>query len=280
MRPQKFELPATHVGSVNISSGKVAYSCNGPLTERPALVMLHGSGFSRKIFAKHLHGVLSHDRIVLTIDLPGHGASDNASAPWRTYTVVGMADAVEEVLDALNLKEVAVYGWSLGGHVAIELAARGRGVIAAAVSGAPPITPRIISAMRAFRIGMPIVLAVKPHFGTKEARRFAAASYGKASPEIINDLLRADGNVRRFFSRSLMAGKGHNQRGTVENCSIPFCIIHGAGDRIIRGSYLSSLDSGRLYGGKIWAVEDAGHAVFKDTPEHFARILAGFLDSL
>jgi pimeloyl-ACP methyl ester carboxylesterase len=281
MRPLKLEPPILgHDGTVSISSGRVAYARNGAPTDRPTLVMLHGSGFSKRVFANHLHGRLSHDRVVLSIDLPGHGASDDAKDTRKTYTVSGMADAVEEVLDALKLREVAVYGWSLGGHVAIELAARGQHVIAAAMSGSPPITRGMWAALRAFRIGIPLALATKPHFGAVEARLFARATYGSGDRETIGDLLRADGNVRRFFSRSLMAGIGHDQRRAVENCSIPICIMHGADDALIRKTYLSSLASERLYGQKIWTVESAGHAIFKDAPDHFASILAGFLGSL
>lgn len=42
----------------------------------------------------------------------------------RTYARPGLAEAVLELLDRLALTEAVVVGWSLGGHIGIEMMPR------------------------------------------------------------------------------------------------------------------------------------------------------------
>ena len=85
------------------------------------LLMLHGLSCSRIVFAHQLASPeLRRAARILTIDLPGHGDSQNAPDPATAYTISGMADCVASALRQLRIERAAVYGWSLGGHVAIE----------------------------------------------------------------------------------------------------------------------------------------------------------------
>lgn len=94
------------------------------------LVLLHGIGSTKADFTA-LRPVLEEDFDVLAADLPGHG--DSARLPGRP-TVSALADAVEADLDALQVGRVHVLGNSLGGRVALELAARGRALSVVSIS--------------------------------------------------------------------------------------------------------------------------------------------------
>ena len=69
---------------------------------------------------------------VVAIDLRGHGDSD---APAQRYTIDGLADDVRWICERLGIERTVVVGHSLGGLVALELAAgrpdlvRGAGLI-------------------------------------------------------------------------------------------------------------------------------------------------------
>ena len=69
---------------------------------------------------------------VLTPTLPGHCGGPPLPA---VVTATTMAEAVERVLDEAGLETAVIAGNSLGGHVALQLAARGR---AAAVTAFAP----------------------------------------------------------------------------------------------------------------------------------------------
>lgn len=107
----------------------------------PPLLLLHGIGSARQDWATLLPH-LTPDFDVLAVDLPGHGGS----APVRGRPTVGaLTDAVEADLDARGLDVVHVYGNSLGGRVALELARRGRAssVVAVAPSGSSLLPERL-----------------------------------------------------------------------------------------------------------------------------------------
>src|SRR5919112_3156715 len=83
------------------------------------LVLLHGQGFSRRVWDPVID-MLTADRDVIAVDLPGHGESPRqpkgtGSAPHD------LAVAVAELLDELDLSTVHVAGNSSGGWVALEL---------------------------------------------------------------------------------------------------------------------------------------------------------------
>src|ERR1700712_4655452 len=100
---------------------------------RPPLLLLHGIGTTHDDFDT-LTRVLAAEFLVLAPDLPGHGRSPALPvAP----TVAAIAKAIEGDLNSLGFDRVHVLGNSLGGRVALELAARGRAlsVVAVAPSG-------------------------------------------------------------------------------------------------------------------------------------------------
>jgi pimeloyl-ACP methyl ester carboxylesterase len=104
----------------------------------PALVLVHGHPFDRRMWAPQLES-LARDLRVIAPDLPGYGVSP----PRGTTTAMrALADAVLELLDELGVERAAVCGLSMGGLVAMELGLghpdRSTGLILAATTAAPP----------------------------------------------------------------------------------------------------------------------------------------------
>lgn len=98
------------------------------------LVLLHGIGHHRGAW-KAVVPLLTAEREVITVDLPGHG--DSPALPPAVMGDVGaMADTVEKFLRRLGLDRPHVAGNSLGGLLALELGARGYARTVTAVSPA------------------------------------------------------------------------------------------------------------------------------------------------
>jgi pimeloyl-ACP methyl ester carboxylesterase len=97
------------------------------------LLLVHGLGSARSVWRPVLPALQSaYD--VLTVDLPGHG--DSPALPAAADASPGaLAGAVLGLVDALGLDRPHVAGNSLGGWVALELAASGR--VASATALAP-----------------------------------------------------------------------------------------------------------------------------------------------
>lgn len=240
------------------------------------LVLLHGSGGSAQCFYKQWGGSLAHERRMIAIDLPGHGQSDDAPDPKTTYTVGGFADIVQDVLGRLSVNRAAFLGWSLGGHVAIELMTRGGLVAGALLAGTPPTTPGIVGSLRAFAMSRDVLLASKESFSEKDIDRFNELCFdGQGHPSFRTAIARADGRFRPIFVKDL--SKARDQRATVLAADVPVMFVNGENDPFIRLSYVAGLKVRLPVAGGAKAIAGAGHAPFWTRPAEFNRLLREFL---
>src|SRR3954454_5815469 len=99
---------------------RLAYEEHG---EGPRVtVLLHGLLFSRRMhtpLAEHLAG---RGHRVITLDLLGHGESDQPADMWR-YSMPNFARQVVALLDHLEIDQAVIGGTSLGANVTLEVAA-------------------------------------------------------------------------------------------------------------------------------------------------------------
>ena len=117
----------------------------------PAVVLVHGNSSSSRAFSRQLDGPLGRQFRLVAVDLPGHGGSEDARDP-SAYSLPGHARAVRTAVDALSLHEARFVGWSLGGHVTLEMAPdlpRARGFV---IFGTPPVPSRSAPSMAPFTL--------------------------------------------------------------------------------------------------------------------------------
>ena len=95
----------------------------------PPLVLVHGWCCNRSFLEPQRQHLRSRHRVV-TLDLPGHGESD---APQREYSIPAFAADTAWLCEQLNLDKPVIVGHSMGGAIALELAADRPELIAAAV---------------------------------------------------------------------------------------------------------------------------------------------------
>ncbi len=102
---------------------KLSDDGNG-MAERPTIIVLHGGpGFDHAFFGND-HAPLSDCAQVIYVEFRGNGLSAR-SAPER-LTLNQWADDIAAFIDALGIDKPIVLGFSFGGFVAINLAARYR----------------------------------------------------------------------------------------------------------------------------------------------------------
>ena len=86
----------------------------------PPFLFIHGVACDRSYFAPQAEQFRRGHRTV-SVDLRGHGESDK---PHQEYTMSGFADDLAWLCEQLNVERPVVVGHSLGGVVAMVLAAQ------------------------------------------------------------------------------------------------------------------------------------------------------------
>ncbi len=109
---------------VELDGRRISCLTAGDPASGTPLLLIHGSGVSAGYWVNQLLGLRDAFR-VMAIDLPGHGKSD----PIPNASVETYADTVAKFLTAVIPRPVMVAGHSLGGAVAMALAARRRDIV-------------------------------------------------------------------------------------------------------------------------------------------------------
>lgn len=94
-----------------------SYEVAGP-ADAPALVFVHGTRLTRSMWDAQRRELADRFRVI-ALDLPGHGTLAD-----RPFTVEAAADEVARVIEEAVGGPAMVVGLSLGGYVAMDLAAR------------------------------------------------------------------------------------------------------------------------------------------------------------
>jgi pimeloyl-ACP methyl ester carboxylesterase len=89
--------------------------------DRPPLVLLHGGLVTTEMTFGPLIPALAENQRVIGVELQGHGHTVDTERPMR---IEHLADDVVALLDHLDLAQVNLFGFSLGGIVALNLALR------------------------------------------------------------------------------------------------------------------------------------------------------------
>jgi len=245
------------------------------------LVLLHGWSLNLRVWDGLVRLLAPRFRII-AIDLPGHGRSD-----WdpRASTPAAQAWRVHETLAPLT-ERYALLGWSLGGQLALDLAAAlPAGIERLALIATTPKflksanwrcgTPRPLLARLVHRLHSEGERAVSdflallasgsaPHTAARvrSTLRAALRTHGTACPEALTAGLARlrDGDLRRALPM----------------VRVPALVVAGQRDRIIRPTAVRAL-AHALPDARYLEVAGAAHAPFLSHPVQFARELSRFL---
>jgi pimeloyl-ACP methyl ester carboxylesterase len=102
-------------GYAPVNGLKMYYEVHG---ESEPLVMLHGGVLSAEMFGPYLPS-LTAGRQVILMELQGHARTADID---REISLRDLASDVEGVLDHLGVRQADLFGFSLGGGVALQLA--------------------------------------------------------------------------------------------------------------------------------------------------------------
>ncbi|WP_337959880.1 alpha/beta fold hydrolase [Nonomuraea pusilla] len=240
------------------------------------LILIHGIGHHWQGWLPVLDR-LAAERTVIALDLPGCGVSP-ALPPGTPYTAESLADAVESFCALLSVKDPHVAGNSLGGYLALELAARG------VVRSATALSPAGFWSRAELLYARTVLRAMR-------ASARSAAEPGRAAVMAGNPLLHAvsagllvahpsrlSPAAMLAASQALAGSQGFDE--TLESISglmppappkSPITIAWGEHDRLLPRR--QALRAARWSGQRVKLLKGCGHVPMSDDPELVARLL-------
>lgn len=251
----------------------------------PALVLLHGFTGSAATWAEHA-AVFARDFTTIAIDLPGHGGT-GAPAGLDRYRMGRVVADLTAVLDQLGVARAAWLGYSLGGRVALQVAALALARVAALVleGASAGIADPAERAARvasdealADRIERDGVAAFVDHWErlplfTSQARLPDERWAAQRRHRLAND--------PRGLAQSLRGmGQGAQPplHGRLRAIAAPALLVVGEEDEKFRR--LAAEMAAALPAAEVAVIPGAGHAAHLEQPARFTEVTVRFLTQL
>ena len=265
--------------SVILSDGREL--CYREAGAGPVLLMLHGWSMSSAVF-QEVMALLSDDFRVLAPDLPGHGAS---TVSRLDFSQESFAADLEEWLALIGIDTLHLLGWSLGGQVAIQMAARRKVRIERLILVAT--TPYFVAASD-WPHGLPVTQVramdrqMQRHYEQSMSEFFRLMFDGEElAQERYRDIIRfavRDGSLpeREVSRRGLKILGSTDLRPLLEEIDMPTLVHYGELDLITVPAACRSLAE-TIPGAREVRLDDVGHAPFLSRPDKAAALWREFL---
>ena len=243
-------------------TGQLHYTHNGVRTNGPHLVLVHGAGGETRCWpapwrlagaAQSAVGLsISRDasrmsnHSIYAIDLPGHGRSPGPALD----TINALADTVEQFIAAQGLRNVIVVGHSMGGAIALTIAARANprvsGQIIVASAAKIGVTEEILSGLKT-DFEKTVDFIVKFSFDRRSSPFFPrkAREYTIATGP---DSTHAD----------FLACSTFDMRNALADIALPTLVLAAEGDRMIPHKHSAGLAEA-LPNAELTTIANSGH---------------------
>jgi pimeloyl-ACP methyl ester carboxylesterase len=243
------------------------------------LVFMHGLALSRRAYLRMLSRVAGLGFLVIAIDAAGHGETRNL--PRSAADLADRVDLTVRTLDALGVRQAVFAGHSMGGRMAIRLAAVApERVLAAvlfdaaagatfdeAVAGVLNSPPR---ALRAIAIG-----GYDTHKDPSRLDAAERASYLRMLATILGRNGRRPGAVAGAGRAIAQSGDYTPMLHVMRDQQIPTMVLHGENDLIV--PFASAVEMADDADATLYKVPDAYHSWMIANPRQGADAMRQLL---
>ena len=242
------------------------------------VLLLHGNSLSAALFHRQLDSPLGQKHHLIAVDLPGHGQSPDISG---AYGLSELLAGLQGVVRALDQEPVVLAGHSLGGHLAIGLAARVSSVRGLFLFGTPP-SRSLEDLQQAFYPHPALPLIFQSAWSEEQLDDLALAllpGIGADQTAVREALARTDPTFREALVTSSAAAYP-NEPELLRAAGISVALVHGNADPWIRLAALKNQRLPALWRGSVQILDGAGHLPHLDHADSFNALLGEFIDSL
>lgn len=251
------------------------------LGQGKVVVLIHGWPLSDAMYEYQYQFLVDKGYRVIGITLRGFGKSDK---PYGTYNYDVYAQDIKTVLDKLDIKDVTLGGFSMGGAISIHYVAKYNSArvskLALFGAAAPVWTKRndynygftkeaVNELIDLSKVNRPQLLE---NFG-----KIFGASETALTPGIANWLGTINIEASAYATtQSLIALRDTDLRTELSKISIPTAIFHGTKDVICEFQLAEQIHNG-IKNSYIVKFEKSGHGLFLEELEKFNNELLVFL---
>jgi non-heme chloroperoxidase len=246
------------------------------------VVFIHGWPVNHNMFEYQFTELPKHGYRCIGLDLRGFGDSDK---PWDGYNYDTMAGDVKTVLDTLNLQNVTLVGFSMGGPICIRYISRYNGArikkLALLAAAAPCFTKR-----EDFPHGIDKVAVDDLIHQTYEDRPSMLRHFSEiffAAPEKLSPEFKM-WNLSLGLAASAYATiqcaielRDADLRNDLANIRVPTLIVHGVNDRVCLFD-LAKVMREDIKGSQLVQIEKAGHGLYFEERERVNSELVKFIE--
>ncbi len=232
------------------------------------ILFIHGWPLSHKMFEYQFMEMQRAGYRCIGIDLRGFGSSDK---PWTTYNYDVFADDINRVITALDLKEVTLVGFSMGGAIVMHYLARYPQELISKVvfmgAAAPCFTKR-----EDYPYGLEKSACDGLIARARQDRPKMVSDFGKIffrdersqSPELAKWLfsinMEASPHATVKCLEELRDADLRNDMKVVDQRNLPVAIFHGVNDKICPFEFAKVMNKG-IKGSRLVQFDKSGHGL-------------------
>jgi pimeloyl-ACP methyl ester carboxylesterase len=241
----------------------------------PPVLLIHGGLSSSDVWLKIIP-LLDKTHEVIVADSRGQGRSTQTNERL-TYGL--MAEDYLALLDTLQVKDVAVVGWSDGGNIGLDLAIhhpdRLTALFAQAANASPDglVSPPVLdksendSSLRHFLRGAKQQAVATFHSLRSDVSTLLGRRPGAPAPTLALQ--------KELFA--LWATEPHYSRDQLASIKVRTAIVIGAEDKVVRLDHTQYLTR-TIPGAHLVILPKVGHEAVRQDPDGYARAVLSFLD--
>ncbi|HEY8110977.1 MAG TPA: alpha/beta hydrolase [Candidatus Nitrosotenuis sp.] len=250
------------------------------------VLFVHGWPLSSKMFEYQFMKLQKNGYRCIGIDLRGFGKSDR---PWGEYNYDVFASDIQKVITSLNLKNVSLVGFSMGGAIVMHYVAKYRaqniGKVVFMGAAAPSWTRRADFPHGLEKSGVDALIAQaygdRPKLLSDFGKIFFSKEEGSVSKEIARWLYSINLDASPFATLKCMEelrdADLRKDMKTIDELKVPVAIFHGVNDKICSFDLAKAMNDG-ITGSKLVRFEKSGHGLNIEEMEKTNEELMKFID--
>lgn len=240
----------------------------------PAVVLVHGFPMDQRIWHGQLEGLAMTCRVI-AVDLKGFGKSSSNEA----FTIDSMADELVRFLDQVGAIPCVVAGLSMGGYIALSVAARHPQVL----RGLVIVSSKAEADTQQGREGRQKTAELAQKSGSKAVAdqmlpRVLGEQTMKSNQRLVDDLRQIMESCppNTIANASFAMRDRLDRTANLPGLTMPVLVILGENDGLIPVSAGQQL-AGACKQGRFAAIANAGHMAPMESPEAVNAVIAGFM---